>query len=133
MKIYLAHPFDSRFAMRKWELHVEVTYDIEIVNPFYDITREDVDIIDSGIAGRYEKLNPNEVVNRDLAAIDSCDEILAFVNGDLSYGTLMEIVYASLAGKTVNIVCTNGHEKHPWLQYHADNIYTSLDEYEQTL
>ena len=133
MSIYLAHPFDARFEMRKWELATEVKYDIEIINPFYDITREDVDVIDSGIAGRYERLNPQELVNRDLEAIYSCDELLAIVNGCLSYGTLMEIVYARLCDKDISIVCTNGHEKHPWLQYHADEVYTSLEEYEQTL
>ena len=65
MKYYLAHPFDSRKAMRQWELETEVQYDIEIINPFYDIGRCDVEPIDDGTKARYEGLNSTELVNRD--------------------------------------------------------------------
>lgn len=133
MKLYLAHPFDSRHEMRQWELHLETALDIEIVNPFYDLERRDVDEIDSGRASRYEKLNPAELVNRDINAIASCDGVIAYVNGDLSYGTIMEIVYANLTNVTVYLICTNGHHDHPWLKYHADHIFTSKDELEQYL
>jgi len=129
MKYYLAHPFDSRKAMRQWELETEVQYDIEIINPFYDIGRCDVEPIDDGTKARYEGLNSTELVNRDLSAIWSCGGVIAYVNGDLSYGTIMEIVYAKQFGREVHLICTNGQENHPWLLHHSDFIYTSLEDF----
>jgi nucleoside 2-deoxyribosyltransferase len=133
VKLYLAHPFDSRTEMRQWELEIENRLEIEIVNPFYDITRDDVDPIDMGRAGRYEKLNPQELVERDLEAIERSNGVIAYINGDLSYGTIMEIVYAKLMDIPVYLVCTNGHHDHPWLRHHAKEIFTSKQELEEFL
>jgi len=119
--------------MRTWELHAEITYDVEIINPFYDITRKDILGIDEGREGRYEKLDPAEVVFRDLKAIKNSDGVIAYVNGDLSYGTIMEIVYAYGFKIPVYTACTNGHEKHPWLDFHSDQIFTSLIELEENV
>lgn len=130
---YLAHPFDSRKEMRNWELRLETHRGLNIVNPFYDLTRDDVISVDEGRTGRYEKLDPDELVIRDLKAIGSVDGIIAYINGDLSYGTIMEIVYASKMSKEIHIICTNGHERHPWLVFHADHIYTSKEEFEESL
>jgi len=130
MKYYLAHPFDSRKEMRQWELYCECHYDIEITNPFYDITRADIDPIDNGTASRYEHLDPEEVVSRDLNAITNSDAVIAYVSGDVSIGTSMEIVYAYCAGIPVYVICTNGHQNHPWLSFHAEMIFTSKDEFE---
>ena len=131
MKLYMCHPFDSRFEMRKWELSVEVHYDIEIINPFYDLHRDDVVGIDDGRDGRYEKLDPEEIVTRDIYAIQESDGVIAYVNGDLSYGTIMEIVYAYEDSRPVYIICTNGHENHPWLVFHATEIFTSKEDFEE--
>ena len=133
VKYYLAHPFDSRKEMRVWELHLALQYEIDIVNPFYSLHRDDVISIDEGRAGRYEKLDPDELVMRDLEAIGRCNAIIAYVNGDLSYGTIMEIVYASKMNKEIHIIVTNGHEKHPWIVFHADHIYLSKQEFEESL
>ena len=128
-KGYLAHPFDTRYEVREWELGFEEATGIELINPFYDIERTDVVEIDESRAGRYEKLDPEELVRRDLDAIDKGEFVVAFVTGALSYGTIMEIVYAKLFGLPVYIICTNGHEKHPWLVYHAEKIFTSKQDF----
>ena len=130
---YVAHPFDSRQEIRQWELHCEVAYDVEITNPFYDLNRDDVIGIDEGREGRYEKLDPDELVARDLEAIAHSRGVIAYVNGDLSYGTIMEIVYAYQLHVPVYVVCTNGHHNHPWLVYHADQVFTSLQELEENI
>jgi len=126
---YLAHPFDSRHILREWELYLESTFGVEVVNPFYDIERQDIEAIDANRVGRYE-VCPDAIVQRDLDAISKVDGIIAIVDGSVSYGTIMEIVYAYLYGKTIHIICTNGHINHPWLRYHADHLYESLAAFE---
>lgn len=130
--LYLAHPFDSRHKIRKWELELEQKYSINICNPFYDIDRKDIDAIDAGTAKRYA-VSPTEVVERDLHALAAIPAVIAIVDGSTSYGTPMEIVYAYNEGKKIYIICTNGHHEHPWLRYHADEIFTSFTGFEAKL
>ena len=130
MKGYLAHPFDTRHWVRCWELEFETGTGVELVNPFYDLTRADIDPIDAGRVERYEHLIASDIVGRDVDCIEACDFVVAFVTGDLSYGTIMEIVYAFINGIPVYIICTNGHEDHPWLVYHGKNVFTSIEKFE---
>ncbi len=130
MRLYLAHPFDLRHEMREWEQGFEERTGIELHNPFYEGNRSDVEEIDAGRAERYEKLDPQTLVDRDLDAIDRSDGIVAYIGNALSYGTIMEIVHAWYAGATIYLVVTNGHEEHPWLRYHATEIFTSLGDFE---
>ena len=62
---------------------------------------------------------------------DDADFVVAFVTGDLSYGTIQEIVYSYLAGKPVFIIVSNGHEGHPWLKYHATKIFTNTANFKE--
>jgi len=133
MKLYLAHPFDSRHSIREWELITEVKFELELVNPFYDLGRSDVDPIDDGRHERYERLDPEALVSRDIEAIGNSDGVIAFVNGELSYGTIMEVVYAHLLNLPVYAVVTNGHHDHPWLRYHATEIFKTVQELENHL
>lgn len=126
---YLAHPFDSRKTVRIWEQKFERDTGIDLVNPFYDIERTDVEEIDQNRAERYEKLDHIHLVERDLTAIYASDFIVAFITGDLSYGTIQEIVYAALAEKPVYLIVSNGHADHPWLKYHADKIFTNTADF----
>jgi len=132
MRLYLAHPFDARHRIREWELEFEARTGIELVNPFYDAPdRSDVETIDAGRAERYEKLNPHTLVRKDLLLIEQSDGTVAIIDGSVSYGTIMEIVYAyRVFMKKVYLVIMNGHENHPWLIYHSDKIFTSLDDFE---
>jgi len=135
IKLYLAHPFDNRKELREWELGFEKRTGINLVNPFYDTERKDVEIIDLGIVGRYEKLIPKEIVERDLDIIKNCNGVVGFITGSISYGTIMEITYnyllLSLHGTHPNyLIITNGHENHPWLKHHATKIFTSKEDFE---
>ncbi|MCE5185044.1 MAG: nucleoside 2-deoxyribosyltransferase [Planctomycetaceae bacterium] len=131
-RFYLAHPFDSRLSRRQWELETEETLGIELVNPFYDLVRDDIDAIDAGKRERYHG-DPASIVLRDLEALASCDGVVAFVDGNLSYGTIMEIAYAYTLGVPVYLCCTNGQQDHPWLAYHAENIVLSVEQLEDLL
>jgi hypothetical protein len=134
-KFYLAHPFNARRYIRDWELGIEARTGVELVNPFYDAPeRRDVHDIDTGRTKRYEQLVPEELVRKDLEQITLAQGTVAIVDGSLSYGTIMEIVYTrTVFCKPVILICTNGHHDHPWLRFHSNEIFTSFEEYEAWL
>lgn len=128
---YLAHPLDERKKVREWELEFENRTGIILINPFYDTERKDVERIDAGRAERYEKLNPNEIVKRDLEEISKTDATVAFVTGALSYGTIMEIFYTKQKKKPLYLIISNGHENHPWLRYCSTKIFKNKEDFEK--
>ena len=126
--MYLAHPFDARHWVRKWELAFEKETGLTLNNPFYDQpNRADVEKIDAGRAERYAELIASDLVRKDLRFILASDGVLAIIDGSTSYGTLMEIVYAHLYGLPVYLIISNGHHDHPWLKYHSDKIFRSCE------
>ena len=67
-----------------------------------------------------------ELVEGDLADIDSCDAVLAaFTHPD--EGTAMEAWYAHARGTPV-IAYTGGSPPHPWTVYVATRVCCELDE-----
>lgn len=133
-KFYLAHPFDSRDYIRDWEQEIEKKFGIELLNPFYDVKdRTDIEKIDGGRNERYKEIVPSELVERDVQYILKNDGLVGIVDGALSYGTIMEIVYANIFRKQVYLIVTNGHQEHPWLVHHATRIFTSFEEFENWL
>jgi nucleoside 2-deoxyribosyltransferase len=66
-----------------------------------------------------------EIVDGDLAEIDSCDAVLAaFTSPD--EGTAMEAWYAHSLGKRV-VAYTGGTPPHPWTVYVADAVHADLE------
>jgi len=129
-RYYFAHPWPSREAVRQKELEWESRYEIEIVNPFFDLNRDDVAAIDELRITR-RQLDCHTLVQRDLIAILSSDAVIAYINGDVSYGTIMEIFWAWVCHKPVYLIITNGNDDHPWLRECAEEIFLSFDEFEQ--
>lgn len=73
-----------------------------------------------------EDSNVSKLVHDDLADIASCGAV--FVKADApSWGTAMELVYASQEGCSV-IAWGVGDKVSPWLQYHCDYHYKTLEE-----
>ena len=67
-----------------------------------------------------------ELVEGDLADIDSCDAVLAdFTHPD--EGTAMEAWYAQTVGKPI-IAYTGGTPAHPWTVYVAVGLYADLED-----
>jgi nucleoside 2-deoxyribosyltransferase len=67
-----------------------------------------------------------EIVEGDLADIDSCDAVLAaFTSPD--EGTAMEAWYAHSRGIPV-VAYTGGTPAHPWTAYVAESVHASLDD-----
>lgn len=125
--LYLAHPFAAREYIRKWEQQFEERTGITLNNPFYDQDRDDVAQVDRGERKRYEHLLSSDLVRADLQFILASDGLLAVIDGSISYGTIMEIVYANVFNLPVFLIVTNGHHDHPWLKQHACDIFTSFD------
>ncbi len=68
----------------------------------------------------------SEIVEGDLADIDSCDAVLAaFTHAD--EGTAMEAWYAHRSGKPV-IAYTGGTPLHPWVVHVAMSLYADLED-----
>jgi nucleoside 2-deoxyribosyltransferase len=130
MKLYLAHPIGSRKGVRSWEMEMEAKHPgLELINPFYDTERVDIHEIDAGRMSRFG-VDPDGIVNADVDLIMKSDGMVAIINGDVSYGTVMEIVYAFLNHKPVYVICTNGYGKHPWLNYHATKVFIYTNDFE---
>ncbi|MHA1676586.1 MAG: nucleoside 2-deoxyribosyltransferase [Candidatus Njordarchaeales archaeon] len=131
-KIYLAHPFDKRFEIREKELEFEEKYNIELINPFFDIKTKGVDETKHNDEEIYKQVSDKykEVVGSCINAIHNSDIIVAYVYSDcFSIGTLQEIIYAKLINKQVYVITNDEKVKgHCWIKYWADGIYSSLDE-----
>jgi nucleoside 2-deoxyribosyltransferase len=67
-----------------------------------------------------------EIVEGDLADIDSCDAVLAAFTAP-DEGTSMEAWYAHARGIPV-VVYTGGSPAHPWTVYVAASLHTKLDD-----
>jgi hypothetical protein len=134
MKLYGGHPMDARFDFRQWELQLESDYEIEIVNPFYDINRDDIVAIDEERKDRFDT-DSKQIVFRDVGAIQDCiDGMIAYLPPDAEIcGTFMEMVYANMLNRDVYTVCTNGNHNHPWIKEHSYDIFTSKEEFAEWL
>lgn len=135
IKYYLAHPFDSRHRIRKWELKIERETGIELINPFFDIPYLDNIPEEASREVRYKDINENWLIHRDVGNIARVDVkgIIAVIDGALSYGTIQEMVYTKMLGKDCLSLITNGHNYHPWLKYHSTKIFTKRKELEEFL
>jgi len=133
LRLYLAHNLNDRHEIRKIELELEKEFDIELLNPFYDVKREDIEEMDTGKITRWEFTlqQCREIVNRDLSGIDSCDGLLAIIKTP-SIGTTLEIAYAFQHKKVIHIVSENFHS-HPWLRVYADQRFVTIDDYKKYL
>jgi nucleoside 2-deoxyribosyltransferase len=67
-----------------------------------------------------------EIVELDKLDIDNSDIVLAMAQVP-SWGTAMEIIYA--AERYKNVICVvNPGRISPWVAYHADSLFYTLDE-----
>src|SRR6476619_6599851 len=86
---------------------------------------EPVDPMRRDFRGRTEG-NEDEIVQGDLADIDSCDAVLAaFTAAD--EGTAMEAWYAHSLGLPV-VVYTGGTPPHPWTVYVGASVHAALED-----
>jgi len=112
-RVYLAGPpFADEYRRRATQLAHEAGW-------------EPVDPMRRDFRGATEGHEP-EIVDGDLADIDSCEAVLAaFTSPD--EGTAMEAWHARTIGKPV-LAYTGGTPPHPWTVYVADAVYDQLED-----
>jgi len=130
LRLYLSHTISIRKEVLEWEKEIESKYNIDLINPFYDLGEiKRMKFIDEG-GSPYEGITKSEaekIVNTDLEAIRESDGVVAYFKC-ASIGVSMEVMYAKQFDKPVYIYMEDKHyTKHPWLVYFSDNIYTTIE------
>lgn len=145
LKLYLAHNFNDRFKIRKIERKLEKKYNIELVNPFYDVKRDDVRKLDKigetrkelyGKMQLWDEKMCESLVERDLRAIRHSDGVFTIIHFP-SIGTSMEIISCAYFYRMPVYIITKSHFAHPWLRHMAyisnGKIFKNLKEFEKWL
>ena len=119
MKLYLAHPLEMRKEIRQLELEIEKITGIELINPFYDTERDDIEKIDSGQATRQSaSLNPGNIVGKDLGQITIADGVVAYLTKEThQIGTICEIWYCSQQAHKPIYIVSSDCLMHPWIRF----------------
>jgi len=154
LSYYMAHPFGDRLRLRKEELRIERKTGLNLINPFYDVEgRTDVRKFyklskTKGYKDKVERQKwvstwgvslattiPKVIVERDLRIIRRANGMVAFFTDKISVGTPMEVFYNShiLKHPTFLIIEDKTKMGHPWLTYHATAIFTTVDEFINSL
>ena len=74
-----------------------------------------------------EDENVREIVEKDLADIEAADYILVMALRP-SWGTAMEVRHAYKLAKPIYVVVHEGISVSPWLRYHANAIYPTIND-----
>ena len=137
--LYLAHNFELRRIIRKWELRMEAKYNINIDNPFYDNSNRaaEMTVIDNMKDGSKEQReylatrDKDSIVHDDLEKIRKSDGIIAMANVT-RIGTPMEIFFSSYLLRLPTLVVTKNYNCHPWIRKFATRTFphrTALEKY----
>jgi len=137
--LYLAHPFAVRRGIRAMELWVEMTTDVTLVNPFYDLERDDMAILDSPEnSGKRTIGNFKALVRRDLEALSKCDGVVCVVpDGVAPIGTICEAWEATSMLMPIYFICGPESSVHPWILWMAYKtggaIFLTWEEFQVSL
>lgn len=131
---YLAHPFDSREYVRKWQIRIQKLFGVFFINPFYckynnEIWNEN----DKSSREYYKGLRYKMIVEGDINAIGHSKGMVAIIDVNKSIGTKMEILHCYQMHKPIYIICTSGDELHPWLKYYATKIFKNFESFEKAV
>jgi len=129
---YLAHATVDRDWVRQLELQWEARYEVDFINPFWDVKREAewIKAVKDGHASLYGQ-DFKLVVQQNRLGILTCEKTLAIVSGSFSVGTFGEMAFASSIGKDVITLALNGTHENYWLKEWSNEIYTTVEEFEE--
>jgi hypothetical protein len=131
---YLAHHFTMRHKIREIQKDLEYYFSLTLINPFYDLNRTDIEILDKGLWVNRTIPECNELVIRDLSCIDDCDGLICMEFDEGSIGSFMEIMYAWLHDKPIYIISSIEHiRNHSWIRAICFKIFSSVDEFKDYL
>jgi nucleoside 2-deoxyribosyltransferase len=128
--VYLAGPIhgvehDQHYRERLRQLLN--TFEYDVIDPW---EREKVEYSFTGEEW-WRNVPSTYFIRRDLEDIDRCNVLIAFLP-ILSAGTCMELFYAKRKGK-VTIVISNMESLSPWIIYHTDHFFKTIDEFQNHL
>jgi len=140
IKLYLAHNFNIRKQIRKWELKMEGKYNIILDNPFYDHDRNDIKSLDKLEDDSPEQVQyfkerntltmVDSIVEGDLELIRKADGLVTRIKSP-SIGTSMEIFFASrILRIPVYIITKAKLANHPWIKKHSTVTFNSMADFE---
>ncbi len=118
MKVYLAGPINGRSDQdcKDWRETAK------------KVLSDTLDPMDRDYRGRENEPGIDaEIVNSDEDDIHESDALLVYFDKP-SVGTSMEVLYAYLIGKEIFIVNASDKPLSPWLTYHADKIFPTLND-----
>ncbi|MEK6757723.1 MAG: hypothetical protein AABX88_01210 [Nanoarchaeota archaeon] len=72
-------------------------------------------------------------VEKEIKKIKGKKYHLTTIEKNVNYEEIMKMVYAYKFDVPVYSLITNGHEKHPWLDYHSTKIFTKEKDLEEFL
>jgi len=134
---YLAHQLKHRFLVREIELQLEKKFNIELVNPFYDGKRRDIQKLDKGNFKRtdFSLKDAKKIVENDLKAIDRSDGIVSIIIDIESIGSYMEIFYGyHVLHKPVYVISPDVKiRKHIWIKSNSTKQFSSITNFEKWL
>jgi len=122
MKFYLSHPFQSRKEVRSWELWIEMTTGLVLVNPFYDLQRGDMPALDDPATSREARSRAisdfKALVNRDLDALFQCDAVVCVLPENTpAIGTICEAWEACNLEIPIYFITSEETAAHPWVRF----------------
>jgi len=148
---YVSHPYQARWWVKQWLMSTIsglLPDRLRFTNPFDRIGLDWQKDVPS-IHKKHLRCHPQMIVHTDLQKIKDADFMLVILPSSgrlgkswvsrtwnwligqqpITFGVAMEMVYAKALGKRVEVICLGGQEMHPWIRYHADDIYTSTSDY----
>ncbi len=135
MIIYMAHPLDEREYVAKEIIPQIEALGIDVINPFASrlkefegLTKQEIyDMRIKQYGDDWFKVEGKKVVDRDLKLVEEADVLVAYIPY-ASFGTIQELMFASLKNDYKSIILTNDkHKKHIWLNYNQ-TTHTSVDD-----
>lgn len=138
LKLYLAHSLEVRKTIRKLELQLEKKFNIELVNPFYDVDRPEIKRMDKGKQNRLDFTLKKciKIREKDLDLIINCDGLLCIVfKSNKMIGSFKEMCFAYENNKPVYLISFEKYARnHLWNRAETlDKTFKSIKEFKKWL
>ena len=130
--IYVAHPMRARHVVKNWIEVMNPLVKVHLFNPIYETEANHIEDIDSGDAGFYGA-PPEAFIPDEIRMIQTSIGLVAIITGDISYGTIMEMVYAKINDIPVYTLVLNGQWDHQWIRWHSSMIFNCLEDLNRML
>ena len=123
-RLYLAHSVAIIESVRRWELHVQGQYNIDLINPMHNNKFENYQELKKLKTQKnilkymqgLDTMTNKMIVEGDLNLLRRCDGLLAVFKTP-TIGTIQEIFAAHFLFNMPVYIIGGEHIVHPWLSY----------------